>query len=204
MYAIVRMILASLLGGLAIIILEKFTALRKRVVYTVAISISMLFCIALVFWPFENLFVTFDSPDAAYEYFNPGNSNIVLTIEGDACDFVIDRKDNSDSILMIPKNQNGWKVGIGSNTKRITHQASNGIIISVYQYKNTNDYFITILDTEGGESIISDDYDTVFYPLEEKNEFLGEIFVTYYAHVSNFDSQYSVVVNGSKIVFQNQ
>ena len=61
-------------------------------------------------------------------------------------------------------------------------------------------YFITIFDTDGGELVISDDYNTKFYSLEKKNDFLGKTFVTYYAHMTNLNPQYSVIVNDNKIV----
>ena len=117
---------------------------------------------------------------------------------------VIDSNRDSYTYLIIPKTIDGWKIGIGLNTKRIFRKHSNVISVYVHQYKNTNDYFITIFDTNGGELVISDDYNTKFYSLEKKNDFLGETFVTYYAHISYFNSEYSVVVNGNKIALQNQ
>lgn len=172
--------------------------------YIIFAILSVLLIVVLVFLPFENLFVTFDSPKAAYEYFITGKSNIELIVEGDNCDLMIDRKDDSDTYLIIPKTTDGWKVGIGSNTKRIAQELSNGIVLDVYQYKDTNEYFITILDTNGGESTISDEYNTKFLSLEKYDDYLGKTFVTYYAHITDLDPQYSVIVNDSKIVLGDQ
>ena len=45
----------------------------------------------LGFFPFENLFVTFDSPKAAYNYYHTSEKSIIdIIVEGDACDFVVD------------------------------------------------------------------------------------------------------------------
>ena len=164
----------------------------------------MILVTVLGFVPFENLFVTFDSPKAAYEYYILGKTNIELIVEGDACDFVVDSKDKGNTILIIPKTADGWKVGIGLNIKRLDHKFSNGIVFDVYQYKDTNDYFITVFDTNGGESTISDENNTEFIPSKERYiDPLGKSFVTYYAHLTDFGPNYTVTVNGNVISFGN-
>ncbi len=204
MYIIIRLIIGCIFLVCSITAIKKSKVIRKHILYIIFTSLSVLLIVVLAFLPFENLFVTFDSPKAAYEYFNLGKSNIELIVEGDSCDFIIERKNDSDTYLIIPKTADGWKIGIGSNTKRIMQKLSNGIVLYVYQYKNTSDNFITILDTNGGESTISDEYNTKFLSLERNNDSLGKIFVTYYAHITNFNPQYSVIVNDNKIVLGNQ
>ncbi len=198
MYNIIRLIIGCVFLGCSIMVIKKSKVIRKRILYVVFTCISIALITVLAFLPFENLFMTFDSPKTAYEYFSFGKSNIELVIEGNNCDFIIDRKNDSDAYLIIPKTINGWKVGIGSNTRRIIQKYFSGITVCVYQYKNTNDYFITIFDSNGGESEISDDYNTKFYSLEKNNNYLQKVFVTYYAHISDFDSQYSIVINGNR------
>lgn len=204
MFIIVRFVIVCIFFICAVAIIKKSKVICKRILYVVFTSMSVALLIVLTFLPFENFFITFDSPKEAYEYYNFGESNIKLVIEGNNSDFVIDRKNDSDIFLIIPKTTDGWKIGIGLNTKRIAQKLSNGITIYVYQYKNTNDYFITVLDTNGGELKVSDDYNTKFYSLEKNNDFLEKTFVTYYAHISDFNPQYSVVVNGNKIALQSQ
>lgn len=203
MYNIIRLIIGCIFFVCSITAIKKSKVIRKHILYIVFTSLSVLLIVVLTFLPFENLFITFDSPKAAYEYFNLGKSNIELIVEGDDCDFIIDRKNDSDTYLIIPKTADGWKIGIGSNTKRIVQKLSNRIVLYVYQYKNTSEYFITILDTNGGESTISDEYNTKFLSLERNNDSLGKTFVTYYAHITNLNLQYSVIVNDNKIVLWN-
>lgn len=204
MYNIIRLIIGCIFLVCSIIVIKNSKVIRKHILYIAFTSLSVLLIVVLTFLPFENLFITFDSPKAAYEYFNLGKSNIELIVEGDDCDFIIDRKNDSDTYLIIPKTADGWKIGVGSNTKRIVQKLSNGIVLYVYQYKDTSDYFITILDTNGGESTVSDEYNTKFFSLERYNDSLGKIFVTYYAHITNLNPQYSVIVNDNKIVLGNQ
>ena len=170
--------------------------------YVIFTGASVALTTVLAFWPFENLFVTFSSPKEAYEYSNLGKSNIQLVVEGATCDFIVDRKSDTDIYWIVPKTADGWKIGCGSSIKRIVQKLYDGITIYVYQYEYTNDCFITIMNTDGGECAISDDCDTKFYSLARKNDSLGKTFVTYYAYVPNFDLQYSVVVNGNKILVE--
>lgn len=200
MYSTIRFIIGCIFLVCSIITIKKSKVIRKQILYIVFTSLSVLLIVVLTFLPFENLFITFDSPKAAYEYFNLGKSNIELIVKGDSCDFIIERKNDSDTYLIIPKTVDGWKIGIGSNTKRIAQKLSNGIVIYVYQYKSTSEYFITIFDTNGGELTISDEYNTEFISLERKNDSLGKTFVTYYAYITNLNQCYSVIVNDNKIV----
>ncbi len=203
MYIIIRLIIGCVFFICSIIAINKSKVIRKRVLCIIFTSLSMLLIIVLVYLPFENFFVTFDSPEAAYDYFDFGKSNIELIVEGDNCDFIIGRENGNDTYLIVPKIADGWKIGIGSNTKRIVQKVSDGIVLYVYQYKNTSDYFITVFDTNGGESSISDEYDTKFLSIERRNDTLGKTFITYYAHITNFNQQYSVIVNDNKIVLNN-
>lgn len=204
MYIIIRLIIACIFLLCSITAIKKSKVIRKHILYIIFTSLSVILIVVSAFLPFENLFVTFDSPKAAYEYFNLGKSNIELIVEGDDCDFIIDRKNGSDTYLIIPKTADGWKIGIGLNTKRIGQYLSNGIVVYVYEYKNTNDYFITILDTNGGKSTVSDEYNTKFYSLERNDDSLGKTFVTYYAHITNLNPQYSVIVNDNKILLESR
>lgn len=199
MYSIIRLIIGCIFLTCSIIVTKKSKVVCKRILYVIFLITTVVLITILSFIPLENLFITFSSPEEVYEYVNFGKSNIELVVKGNDCDFVVDRKSDSDTYLIIPKTVDGWKIGVGSNTKRIAQKISDGIIVYVYQYKNTKDYFITIFDTNGGELQLLDDYDTEFYSLEKKNDFLEKTFVTYYAHVSNFNPQYCVMVNGNKI-----
>lgn len=204
MYNIIRLIIGCIFLACSITVVRKSKTVRKHMWYVAFICLSLFVTVALTFLPFENLFITFRSPQKAYDYFKLGKSNIELIIEGDDCDFVVNSQRDTATYLIIPKTAYGWKVGIGSDTKRIVQKTSDGIIVYVYRYKSTEDYFITIFDTNGGESIISDAYNTKFLSLERYNNFLEKNFVTYYAHIPDFDQQYCVIVNGKEIILKNQ
>ncbi len=200
MFSFIRLIIACVFFVCSIIAIKKHKTIRKHIQYIVVTLISVTLIIVTAFLPFENLFITFDSPKDAYEYYNFGKSNIQLVIEGNNCDFLVDCKSDFETYLIVPKTTDGWKIGIGSNTKRIVQKFSKGITVYVYQYKNTNDYFITILDTNGEKTTVFDDNNTEFFSLEKYNNILGKTFFTYYAHISNLNSGYRIIVNGNEII----
>ena len=202
MFGIIRLIIGCVILIYSSMVIKKSKMTCKWVFYAIFATISMVLVVVLSLIPFENAFVTFDSPKAAYEYVL-GRSNIKLIVEGNNSDLVIDRNNDTDRYMILPKSADGWKIGIGVNTKKVVQKISDGIIVYVYQYKNTNDYFITIFDSNGGEAQISADFDTVFYALENEDHFSGKKYVTYYAYIPDFQSKYSVVVNGNKIVLQS-
>lgn len=204
MYSVLRLIIGCVFLGCSIVIIKRSKVVRKRILYIVATGISVVLITVLAFLPFENLFLTFGSYKTAYQYYNFGKSNIELVVEGNSCDLIVDRKNDSDVHLIIPKTTNGWKIGIGSNTRKIIQKTTNGITICIYQYKNTNDYFITIIDTNGEKLEVSDNYNTRFYSLEKNNYFIEKTVITYYAHISNLNPQYSIIVNGNEIELGNE
>ena len=199
MYMIIRIIIGCVFLGCSILTINNSKLTHKQMLRTVIVIVSVAATCLSAFFPFENFFITFNSPETAYRYYSFSNSDIELCVEGENCDFLVDSANGSDTYLIIPKITNGWKIGIGANTKRIIQKISDEIIVYVYQYKDTGDYFVTILDTNGGTSTIQDGYSTQFYSLEKKNDSLGKTFVTYFAHIPNFDSQYTLVVNNNTI-----
>ena len=202
MFSFVRIIIGGIFFAIALAVIKRSKASRKNMLYVLFAFITAGLITVLSFCPFENLFMDFDSPKAAYEYYTFGKSNIVLMVEGNECDLVVNRKDiASYEHLMIPKSTNGWKIGIGTNVKSEYKKTANGIIVCVYRYNNTNDYFISVYDPQGGETEITDAFNTEFQKVEDTVIELGKTFITYYAHITDYNDQYGSIVNGELISF---
>ena len=211
MYYAIRMVIGLFLFILLNlgIVLSKIK--YKRVWSTVWSIVSfILICgalpIALGNFPVEDYFITFKSPEAAYEYSSSDKSNIALVVEGDYSDFIVARNDNGDSTYIysiIPKTADGWKVGLASYIEKVATGLNDGVSIDVHRYRDTSDYFITIYTTafctDDEETTVSDEYNTRFYPLERYSDYKEKTLVDYYAHLTDFDPEYSVIVNGSKV-----
>ena len=202
MYYAIRMVI-----GLFLFILLNLGIVLSRIKYKRVWSIVsfILICgalpIALSFFPVEDYFITFKSPEAAYEYSISSKSNIALVVEGDHSDFIVARNDNSDSTYtysILPKTADGWKVGLASYLEKVAAGLNDSVGINVFRYKDTSDYFITVI-TFDEETTVSDEYNTRFYPLEHYSDYKEKTLVDYYAHLTNFDPEYSVIVNGSKV-----
>ena len=203
MYNLVRLIIGCIIFACSMIAVKKSKAVNKRAWRLVFAILSVVLTGLLGFFPFENLFVTFDSPKAAYNYYYTfEKSNIDLIVEGDTCDFVLGGKNGTvtQTALIIPKTTDGWKIGIGADIKHIVRKDYDKNDLSVIKYKNTNDYFVIIFNIKGEKLTITDEYNTQFFPMEKIIDSNGQTFVAYYGHITDFNSQYSVTVDGKKIV----
>lgn len=191
MFGIIRIIVGCIVFFLCNFFIDKKikkTTKRKKLIASFLASITLI--TALAFIPFENLFFSFKSPEESYKYVNSEISNVKLVVNGNNSDFVIGEKNNSDVYLIIPKTSSGWKVGIGTNTKRIAQKITNDVVIYVYQYKNTDDYFIAVHNIKNTNIELTDVYGS---------EFIADKRI-YYANIQNFDQQYWVDVNSEKII----
>ena len=202
MYYTIRNVIVLLLYILSVLGIVR-SRIKRKLVWCIVSFI--LICGALPFalgsFPVEDYFITFKSPEAAYEYSISSKSNIALVVEGDHSDFIVARNDNSDSTYtysILPKTADGWKVGLASYLEKVAAGLNDSVGINVFRYKDTSDYFITVI-TFDEETTVSDEYNTRFYPLEHYSDYKEKTLVDYYAHLTNFDPEYSVIVNGSKV-----
>lgn len=198
MLVIIRLIIGSAFLIYAIHSINQSKLKRKRGWIASAVVIFLVITSVTVFFPVENLFVNFKSPESAYKYCT-GKSNINLVVEGNTCDLVVSQKDHSYSNLIVPKTEDGWKVGVHTDTRIRSKSISDDINMIVYRYRFTNEYFLLIIDTDGGELIVSDDYNTEFHSYESTVKTNNKRYITCGAYIPNFNSEYSVIVNGERI-----
>lgn len=201
MYFNIRLAIGCAFAVWLNVVIKKSAIVNKKRMWVIAVFASLALISVLCYLPVENLFLTFDSAEKSYTYSKFGKKDVQLVVDGDNCSLLVDRKDAvTREYLIIPKNEKGWEIGFGIDTKFRVSKYVNGIIVHIYQYKNTDDYFIVVCNDECSELSISDKYDSDFYPLIETATYSGEPRFTYYAHIY-FDSQYYIVVNGEKIEF---
>lgn len=199
MFATIRLTIGCIVLILLILFIKKSKILHKKVLYFIS-TISIIIIVTIsVFIPFENAFISFYSPETVYKYMGFENYNINLVINGNDTDMVIGGKNTTTSHLIVPKTSDGWKIGITSNTKIISRTYTDKISVHIYQYKNSDDYYITIYDNNGGYTKVSDNYNSEFLTLKSNNKHLEKTFVTYYAHIPKFDQDYHITINGKDI-----
>lgn len=200
MYTVLRLIAcAVILISCSALILPKIKPSSKRKFRVITVAITVLLYLLISVVPFENLFVSFTSPESAYNYFKFGNSNTVLVADGEHCSFVLDRHKDYDSYKFIPKTENGWKLPSFLNAKTVAKHLSERGQFYIYQFDDTDDYFIVVNNINREELKVSDRCDSEFYPLEIQFNDDGEKYYDYYAFIKDYSADYYVTINGSKI-----
>lgn len=198
MFGLIRLIIGCVFFSLVVLAIKKSKSSCNYRKYIISAIVTVVFVTLSAFIPIENAFITFPSAESVYKYVSFGN-NVKLTVDGQNSDLVIGDKNGSNEYLIVPKISGGWKIGGGLNTKKVAQTTHDGIVIYIYQYKNTSDYFITILDTKNETTEIADSCDSEFIFLKENSSSYEESVVTYYANIQELDKLYWVSVNGEKI-----
>ena len=198
MYTVLRIIIGCVFLLIPLVLLKVFKVLRRNRTFVLLLILSFIIMTASIFVPFENLILTFNTPEEVYRYysFKPNN---VLVLEGSNSALVIDRQENKDSYYMVPRVGQGWKIGLGTDMKSISHTIENELFIDVYQYKNSDDYYICISHISGDSLLLSDEYQTSFYSLK-RIDYSGKEIFSYYACVHFLESKYSLTVNSSNVI----
>ena len=179
--------------------MKKKKKISKNNVIIVAVIIVLL-CTLSGMLPVENYFLTFSTPEKAFNYTN--SEKVLLVVEGKDSTLVIGEDKKADYVyLLLPKCPNGWKLGRGIDKKLKEQTVKEEIVVSLYQYHESNDYYITILDMSGKKLEIMDSCGSSFVTLDNKE--MDAEYTFYFSNVSQYDKNYWVKVNGEKVSFTN-
>ena len=199
MFGLLRVLVGVFLGLLAFLFVFKFTKTSRRSYFTIIIS-DILLITVLGFVPLENCVYDFKSAEEVYEYYYYAEQKAELVVEGTQSALVVGRKNDTTTLLIVPKTIHGWKIGVSSNTQKALKIFFDGIVVIIYKHNNIDDYYISVFSVNGDELTVSDDYNTKFHSMKDDTRFLNKVSVTYYGHILNYNSQYSITVNDKKIV----
>lgn len=200
----VRIIIAAIISIIVAICLMKFTKVRKQYISVLTIAIILVVTTVLAGVPFENAFVTFSTPEESFNYFHNKKFESQLVIDGEKSSLVIGGENGDYTVQIVPKAEKGWKLARGVDTKVVVNESVDGVAINVFQYKDTQEYYISVVNTNGEEIEISDSYSSEFSSLTYKNislnnASLNKTIKTYYAYIDNFNEQYFITINGIEI-----
>ena len=197
MFVFIRLIIGGAIGLVWFVLMNNKTV-NKRKNIIISFVIAVIICLSYL-WPFENYFITFDSPKTAYEYYvGPKDSDIKLIIEGKNSDLIISTQ---NQYTVIPKTNEGWKIGVGTDLKTVTQKIVDGVVIYVHQYRNTNDYYISVFDTNGEECDVADIYKSEFISSMEHYAPSKTTVVTHYANIQEFNGEYWIRINDNEVRF---
>lgn len=82
------------------------------------VIITVLLVTILTFFSFENLFITFNSLEEAFYYYNGDRTTVRLVVNGKGSNLVIGDNKDSNVYLIVPKTADVWKTGIGINYEK--------------------------------------------------------------------------------------
>lgn len=192
MFMFIRFLLGIIAAFFAFFLANKFSKKRlSKKIYTQSVIIAIVCTVILTFVPFENLCYTFSSPEASFHY--KENGTVKAVINGQYSDLIVAENNKIDNLTVIPKKQNGWKLSDNMNLHNKYNNLANGISITLYQFDDTSDYYLSVCGVTTAVLSICDSFNSDFCCI--KNSHGHEI---YYAHVQMSD-EYTLIVNGVAI-----
>lgn len=104
--------------------------------------------------------------------------------------------------LVVPKGEKGWKIGRGMDLKFISNQYFDGIVVSIYQYKNTKEFYVEVTDVDGKKCKVTDNQNSSFEILKTDRD--GENKYRYYTYIRDLNQNYVLKVNNKETILNNQ
>lgn len=201
-YMLIRGILSFCLTIAVILILKK-TQIRKHVIFRfVPVVVAILSFYIFSFCSIENIFINFDSPEKAFHYLYSGDVRGIAN--GDASSFVVYEKNGTQGQTIIPKNKNGWKLDVFQKNESMLTKTVNRYIISIYNARNTDDYYVMVWAPISDIADISDSNGSVFMCVENDNGSRIHDSTLCFAYVKSLDENYSLNIDGDSILFMQK
>lgn len=196
-YGIIRLLFGLVFCMFGLLLIHKKSPLNKRKWNIGLLIIAVLLTTLSFLFPIENAIVSFPCPEAAYSYVS--SDAIKLILEGDDTALVVSGNSETNSYIILPKQGSAWKVGRGIDTKTVAKVSSGELLIYVYRYRASNEYYICIFDTSAGLLEITDDQNTQYVPLENGGLSQPGIISAYYAYMHDLIFPYNITINGETI-----
>lgn len=156
----------------------------------VAVSASLL----SMMLPIENLLYSFKSPEEAFMYIGQAEPENVLLGQY-SC--IVSGKHGNDYVPdgVFTRAEDGWKLGkINDLRLCFATMIPKEFTVKVRQFRNTEDYYVEIIDYTGTDKVITDKNGTAFIKWYQKGDERS-----YRAYVQNINMDYYVVINGRMI-----
>lgn len=153
--------------------------------------------------PFENIIISFSSPEKAF-YYEVIGKQVLKTIEGEDSALIIGRNRNENTFHLYKRTETGWKMSF-SPLERVRFGFLDDCQLSICQLMNSKEKYIIISDffiTESTKGIsISDSQESNFEKFTMEDGMIKE--ECYYAVIDATDENYELTVNGESIKIRN-
>ena len=147
------------------------------------------------FFPIENLFLTFHSPEAAYRFQSSGVTDIQV-IEGEQSAFVWGTdKDDAIAFRIIPKTDKGWKCSGVFDVDFPTFYPDSGIEVNIFRHKRSGDCYAMVENMRKKNSVITDERGSQFQPEDGAEDMYYEYYEAY-AYIGKPSGTYTLTIDG--------
>lgn len=199
MFGMMRMLFWIIVSGVCFRVLNKRERMNQKRNKMFLIVIITLLWTSSALVPIENLFISFSTPEKSYGYVNWEEVKVVVYGQESA---LVIGTDEDYVYLIVPKGKKGWKIGRGIDLKLVSNQYFDGIVVDIYQYKDTAEFYIEVKDIDGEKCEVHDNRNSYFTIFEtdvnEGNQYY------YYAYVHGLNENYILNVNDRELRLNNQ
>ena len=202
MYSIVRMILVIVL----VFILIKVIHIKAKKKVLMISLFGLVFYIAIMCTPIENLFISFDTPTEALSYYDPFVGKVIDTVEGNETCMIITEKDvNESGVSYVKKSVDGYKVLSPIHFPYSVKSKLDGHgSIKIFRVFGTSDYYLEgncISDSETinkvSDSLNSDIKVILVYDFNKNNVNLKDYLI--FGYLNNYENSYSLMIDNTVI-----
>ena len=190
LYSIVRCVFCVLIVIIATVVLLKCRRLRKT-----GIVLLVVLCLVVCSLPFENLFVTFQTPEEVFAYSKSGD--IIQMVENENSSAVIYQKEkDAYSIAFMIKKNNGYQISSFFSTKREVLGSYKSVAILLYNVRGTSDFYLYINGFVEQEITIQDNLGTIVQPIYDE---ISTHKIAMCLVPIAYDSDYELYINGTLV-----
>ena len=207
MYFIIRTIIFIIILIISLVICKRKKKKIKRNTVIIFVIIWGVILSLSYFLPVENLFYTFKTPEKVFEYISEGE--IFGIVHSKDSSLGLTYIDNSTtSYIIAMKSENGWKIGNNLFLKHALRSDCDGTSITVYNYQNSNDYYIILYQSlvEANKNLLSitDNVNTEFNNFSKNIENADMKDIIYYGYTNKFTDSYRITIDGKTYSFFNE
>ena len=161
------------------------------------IFLGVLLVVVLWITPFENLFITFKSPESIFNY--AGDGEIITVVDSPNSVAILTKKGQSNySTFFCTKNEKGFQLTTFNQAKKISTAKYESITVSIYSIMGTDDYYLRIWGIVSDDIVITDVLNTDLQPIYE--DWQGQKIINLVAPI-NYNNEYCCFINGERISF---
>lgn len=205
MYSIVRMILVIVL----VFILFKVIHIKTKKKVLIISLFGLVFYIAIMCTPIENLFISFDTPTEALSYYDPFVGKVIDTVEGNETCMIITQKDvNESGVSYVKKSVDGYKVlSLIHFPYSVKSKLDGHGSIKIFRVFGTSDYYLegNCISDSGTINKVSDSLNSdikviLVYDFNKNDVNLKDYLI--FGYLKNYENSYSLMIDNTVIEFE--